>query len=271
MAHIRITDGFVTLALTLLSISLVGCAGAVKQGPKAGTYHGPATVMGAGQARTFVTIDGNGRPAAIGVKMSETALLGLPTERPHDVPGWEYPLPLPSEAGVAGYKHIVVNWNPKGHIPPGAYDAPHFDFHFYLISPEQRATITAVGEDRVRAQKMPEPDYMPTGYQLPEGTEEPRMGAHAIDPSAPEFNNLPFTKSFIYGFYDGRMIFVEPMITKAFLETKTNATETVKRPKKFQQQAYYPTRYSVTYDAAKQEYAIALDGLTSSDSMDRAR
>ncbi len=42
MAHIRITDVFVALVLILFSISVVGCAGAPRQGPKAGTYHGPA-------------------------------------------------------------------------------------------------------------------------------------------------------------------------------------------------------------------------------------
>jgi hypothetical protein len=27
---------------------------------------------------------------------------------------------------------VGLNWNPHGHIPPGVYDLPHFDFHFYI-------------------------------------------------------------------------------------------------------------------------------------------
>lgn len=257
MVQTRITVALMTLS----AISLLACAGAPQEGPKAGTYDGRVTAMGAGQARAFVSIDGSGRPLAIGVKMSAAALKGLPTEPPHDVSGREYTLPLPSEAAVTGYKEVVVNWNPEGHIPPGVYDVPHFDFHFYLISPEERRKITAVGEDRLRAIKAPPPEFMPAGYQLPEGTEEARMGAHAIDPSAPEFNNGAFTKTFIYGFYDGQMAFLEPMVTHAFLETRTNATEVIKLPKKYQRPAYYPARYSIRYDVARQEHQIVLEEL----------
>ena len=31
------------------------------------------------------------------------------------------------------------------------------------------------------------------------------MGAHAIDPTGDEFTKKSFTKTFIYGFYDGEM------------------------------------------------------------------
>jgi hypothetical protein len=261
MAYISLGNRLRALLLLLLTASLMSCAGTVKQGAQAGTYDGPMAAMGAGSARTFVTIDGTGKPSAIGVKMSDGALDGLQAERPHDVPGWEYVLQLPKEAAGSGYTHVVVNWNPQGHIPPGVYDLPHFDFHFYLMSPEQRAKITAAGEDRIRAHKMPSPDEMPAGYQLPEGTEEARMGAHAIDPTAPEFTQHSFTKTFIYGFYDGRMAFLEPMVTKAFLETKPNVTEAIKLPKKYAERAYYPTKYNVSYDSSRHEYVITLEGL----------
>ena len=29
-------------------------------------------------------------------------------------------------------KWALLNWNPHGHIPPGIYDRPHFDVHFYM-------------------------------------------------------------------------------------------------------------------------------------------
>lgn len=262
MAHTKIGRGWIVLVLTGLAFSLPGCA--ARDIPAAGTYEGPSTAVGAGRAHAFVAIGDDGRPATIGIRLTEAALTGLPVEPPHDVPGWEYTVPMPRQAAVSGYRHIVVNWNPKGHVPPGVYDAPHFDFHFYLISPEQRARITAVGADRIRAQKQPEPDYMPAGYQLPEGTAEPRMGAHAIDPTAPEFHQRAFAQTFIYGFYDGHMIFLEPMVSKAFLETKPNTSATVKLPRKYDRRAFYPTRYSVTYDKATRAYTIALEGLKSS-------
>jgi len=58
------------------------------------------------------------------------------------------------------------------------------------------------------------------------------------------------------------MVFIEPMITKAFLETKPNATEVIKQPAAYQKTSmYYPMQYSVKYDAGKKEYSIALEGL----------
>jgi len=265
-------ESLVAVFYALLVTSLVGCAGAVTQGPMAGTYEGPSQKVGGGSARAFVTFDASGKPAALGVKFTEAALTGLPAEPPHGgtVPqGWEphealdYVLALPKEAAMTGYTHVFMNWNPKGHKPPGIYSVPHFDFHFYLISSEERERITATEEHLARARKQPPADQMPAGYILPDAARVPRMGAHAISPAADEFNKKPFTKTFIYGFYDGQMIFVEPMITKAFLETKPNVAEPVKLPKAYALRGYYPTQYSVKYDPARKEYAVSVEGLTS--------
>lgn len=255
-------SGLLALALaTAMMTSIQGCAEVGKPGPAAGTYDGPSRDIEGGRAHTFVTLDAGGKPTAIGIRMSETVLSSLPAELPHDEHEREYVLSLPKEAEISGYNHVGINWNPKGHPPPGVYDSPHFDFHFYLISPAQRDRITAKGEDLARAHKAPAPEFMPGGYLLPEGTEVPRMGAHAVDPAGPEFNGKPFTKTFIYGFYDGSMAFLEPMATKAFLETKPDVTDPVKLPKAYARHAYYPTRYSVKYDAARREYVISLEDL----------
>jgi hypothetical protein len=71
-----------------------------------------------------------------------------------------------------------------------------------------------------------------------------------------------FTTTFIYGSYDGRLVFAEPMISKSFLETKTNVTELIKLPAKYARNAYYPTKYSVRYDPVTKEYTVALEGMT---------
>jgi hypothetical protein len=249
------------VATILVMISITGCAGSNKTNTVAGTYNGPARNIGKGLAHAFITLDAEKKPAAIGIRLTESALTGLPAEHPADADGYEYVLPMPAEASISGYTHIVIDWNPEGHIPPGVYDKPHFDFHFYLISPEQREKITAKGEDLAKAHKQPAPEFMPEGYILPDGTEVARMGSHAIDPSSPEFNKLPFTKTFIYGFYDGSMAFLEPMVSKTFLETKPDVTDDIKLPKAYSQHGYYPTQYSVKYNQAQREYVITMEGL----------
>jgi hypothetical protein len=254
---------FGVVLATILITTILGCANFRNIIPRAGTYYGPSRDIGGGHAYTFINIDTNGRPTSIGIRMSDTALIGLPLEPPRDADGWEYMLPLPKEAAISGYNHVGIDWNPKGHIPPGIYDVPHFDFHFYMISSNQREKITAKGEDLAKAHKAPAQEAMPEGYILPEGTEVPRMGAHAIDPTSAEFNKMSFTKTFIYGFYDGSIVFLEPMVSKAFLDMKPNTTDPIKLPKIYSRHAYYPTYYCVKYSTSQREYMISLEGLIS--------
>jgi hypothetical protein len=88
------------------------------------------------------------------------------------------------------------------------------------------------------------------------------MGLHWADPSGPEFNGQAFGKTFIYGSYDGKFIFAEPMLTKAYLESKPAAIATpVKLPAQYAVSGYQPTSYTVSYDAAAKEYRISLTGL----------
>jgi hypothetical protein len=184
------------------------------------------------------------------------ALSGLPIEN-----STEYMLALPEQASVTPFNHIGLDWNPMGHVPPGIYDKPHFDFHFYMISPEERNSITATEQDMVKLSKNVSPEYIPEGY-VPTPGGVPRMGAHWIDPTSPEFNNQSFTKTFIYGFYDGKMVFVEPMVTKAFFETRPNTIDIIKVPTKYPMKAYYPTRYRVKYDSNAKEYTVSIEGMT---------
>lgn len=243
---------------TIMMTFILGCSESRNLGPTEVTHNGPSQEVGEGIAYAYTTFDASGKPSVIGVKMSKAALMGLPAEPPHGMDAWEYILPLPKEAAISGYDHIGLDWNPRGHIPNGVYNMPHFDFHFYLISQEERDEITAKGKDLAKAHKVPAPEFMPEGYILPEGTEVPRMGSHAIDLSSPEFNKLPFTKTYIYGFYDGQMVFLEPMMTKAFLETNPNTTDSIKLPKAYAKHAYYPTAYSVKYNLVQREYEVSL-------------
>ncbi|MGR7921391.1 hypothetical protein CGX12_09530 [Zobellella denitrificans] len=243
--------------LALGTALLAGCAMPHQEASTpAGTYEGPPVAIGQGQARTFVMLDEQGQAKTLGIRLSEAALSGLPTDGER-----EYLLSLPPQAAGTGYDHVAVDWNPHGHIPPGIYDKPHFDFHFYVIDAEQRNAITVVGEDLERARKAPEPAHMPADYVLPPGTEVPRMGAHAIDPGSDEFQEKPFTQTFIYGFYDGRTIFVEPMMTLEFLASRPDVSTPVKQPEIHDPAFAYPTSYGVRYDTANAQYEITLEGL----------
>jgi hypothetical protein len=244
---------FYMILLTAMALVVAGC---VEKQSRSGTFIGETKSLGNGMVRSWITLDDDGNASAIGVTFTEMSLSGLPIEN-----STEYMLALPEQASATPFNHIGLDWNPMGHVPPGIYDKPHFDFHFYMISPEERNSITATGEDMVKVSKNVSLEYIPEGY-VPTPGGVPRMGAHWIDPTSPEFNNQSFTKTFIYGFYDGKMVFVEPMVTKAFLETRPNTIDIIKVPAKYPKKAYYPTRYRVTYDANTKEYSVSIEGMT---------
>jgi Domain of unknown function (DUF5602) len=233
---------------------------------KSVTPRGPALVTGAAQplgkgaVRPWVTLDRDGNPTAIGVTFDEAALDGLPADLPHGQHGTEHVLALPPQA--APFEHVMINWNPHGHEPDHIYTVQHFDFHFYLIGEPERTGITAQGDDLIKAQRRPSAEFVPEGYVYAPNSEVPRMGSHWVDPVSHEFHGHAFTKTMLWGSYDGRIIFIEPMITRAYLLTKPNVTEPLKLPARYLRPGYYPTQYSVKYDAEKKEYTVALEGMT---------
>jgi hypothetical protein len=247
----------------LMILPMAGFSGeALITQKKEGVFLGEVKPMGNGVVWSWVKNGSGGTPVAIGVTFTETALSGLPENTPSDVPFWDYELSLPKQVKVPPYNHIVVDWNPRGHNPPGVYDVPHFDIHFYMIPSSERNKITLNKGGRAKLNKKPSAKYIPVGYIFPDGTQEPRMGSHWIDPGAPEFHQQPFAKTFIYGTYNGHVTFYEPMVTLAYLETRTNATDAVKLPAAYEKHGVYPTTYSIQYNAVRKEYTVSLEGLT---------
>jgi hypothetical protein len=225
---------------------------------RGGTFLGERRSLGNGTVCSWVTLDRNGHPAAIGVTFSEAALSGLPGGKD----GAEYLLQLPPQAKDTAFDHIGLDWNASGHPPAGIYNVPHFDFHFYTISPQERDRITAQGDDVAKSNKQPSAEYMPSGYVMVPDSAVPRMGSHLANPQSRELHGHPFTRTFLYGSYDGRVIFYEPMIARSFLESKQNVTEYIKLPARYPKPGYYPTKYSVKYDPKSKEYTVTLEGMT---------
>lgn len=217
--------------------------------------------MGNGTVYSWVRSDEHGVPLGVGITCTATALDGLPQEKPKTgLIGYEIPLKLPAEARSTPFNHVAFDWNPLGHIPPGIYDVPHFDAHFYLLTVDERAAITLEGEDKARVLKAPPPGILPEGYIMAPGSEEKYMGVHWGSLAWPEFNGKPFTQSFIYGTYNGKLAFLEPMFTIAMLREKPMLTLDIPQPKDYPAGKYFPTKYRIYYDDTRKEYTIALEG-----------
>lgn len=210
--------------------------------------------IGAGTAHSFIEFDAKDLPVSLGMEFTGGALQSLPT---HDR---EFILPLPPGTILAPYNHVAINWNPHGHFPDEVYGVPHFDFHFYFITEKIRNKIRCSNNNNDPCTRMPLEEYTPP-YYVPAPGGVSKMGWHWVDSRSPELNGKPFTTTFIYGFYRGEFIFVEPMMSHSFLLTKPQFEQDIETPPKVKLPGYYPRSYSLKFDAAKDLYTIRLQKL----------
>ena len=219
--------------------------------PTPTTYYGSESNIGDGTGKTFYTVSHAGVPLEVGVVLSANAMnnLGGSTQM--------YSMPYHANASASGYTHALVGWNPQGHPPAGVYTAPHFDFHFYRgMTEAERMMITS--SNTAQFMNVPDSMYRPSDY-LMDSYGIPMMGLHWADELAPEFNGGQFTKTFIYGSYDGKFVFYEPMITRDYLLSSPNDKIAIRMPAAVQETGYYPSHYNIRYSAQANEYIVSVD------------
>lgn len=259
--------------------------------------------LGNGELRTFTSATPSGEPTCHGVYLDRSALSGLPgaeelSERGEsDDPGdkygptgeaieihgaWsqEFFVPFPATAATP-VTFLGLTWNPAGHPPPGIYDVPHFDVHFHFLEMEMVDAIEGLAP---AGYALPG-ERIPEGYvRLPEPAFEDNggddqfavvtdMGEHLADPTSPELaGEGEFTNTLIWGAYDpdddgeGELTFVEPMLTKAYLEgiSGTNRYE-IGQPETYARPGAYPTEYAVRDVPNEDAIAITIESFESVD------
>lgn len=227
---------------------------------KNGIYKGPVANVHGGKAWTWVQISKTGNPEKLAVTLTDEALNTVPVggDAGHghgNENSWT--LKFHPKAGVTPFNHVGMGWNPIGHEPEPIYGKPHFDFHFYIPTPQEIDAIPPYEVDSTKFKNWPAPAYFPATYFNPGGG-VPKMGAHWVDVTSSEFNGQPFTQTFIYGAYDGKITFYEPMITLEFLKNNSNYERTIPQPAKVQKTGWYPTKMKVVKHDGLTE--VILDG-----------
>jgi len=204
-----------------------------------------------------------GEAVEVGVAMSEPVMQGLPKASGDHPEGHldmhEFVLDMP-DGNPTPFKHIGFNWNPGGHEPPGIYDQPHFDFHFYTIPRAERSAIDCADETK--------PSVMPAGYSLPDVTLPPplaemardtiltglcvrQMGMHSLLTAELESTET-FRGTMVVGYYRGLPIFIEPMLTRSLLLEKRSFDLPI--PRIPGMAGAYPRAFRAEYDARRQLY-----------------
>ncbi|MBC7850342.1 MAG: DUF5602 domain-containing protein [Chitinophagaceae bacterium] len=229
---------FVILAL---STTLFSCK---KDNDKEKVFKGPVEQFQMGKAWTWYQEDSNGKPLAMGVSIDDAAMKGLDrnggTGHMHEN---NIVLKLHPKAQTV-FNHVGLGWNPQGHEPEPIYGKPHFDFHFYMTTPQEVAAIPPYEVDSTKFKNWPAAAYFPATYINPGGG-VPQMGAHWIDVTSPELSGALFTQTFIYGSYDGKVTFYEPMITEQFILNNPSFERAIPQPAKVQKTGYYPTKMKI--------------------------
>jgi hypothetical protein len=246
--------------------------------------------LGDGWARAYVALDADGAPLALGVSLDKEALEGLPkepdpTSRCFDKNGngkidadecigdYAFAFMIPegeAARAVAPFKWVGLNWNPHGHGSPAPppWAAPHFDFHFYIAPRESVKTLRpgTCGElidcDDFKKATRPVPAKYLHGDHIDVGAAVPDMGNHLINSKSPELakGGPPFTHTFIFGAYDGRITFLEPMITRTYILSDPDMCAPINQPQAWEVAGSYPTKYCVRHLDRDGTYTVSIEG-----------
>lgn len=248
-----------------------------------------------GEVTAYATTNPAGNLSSLGVHVDAGALEAFNEAEPLQEEPFDAHLHFPDETqdgdeiDLHQFTFNGFHYNPAGHPPPGIYDVPHFDFHFYMLEDSIVNTIPF----GIAGYDIPD-EQQPDGY-FREELLIPRMGEHLLDGNAPEWDGphepsgTDFTHTHVYGAYDtdinpnnpggctetedgetmdvfvgdneGRLHFFEPMVTNAYIGEELDDEETVElaTPERFFEADDYPTEYVMQLDGDGGVF-VSLDG-----------
>lgn len=254
----------VLAAATTAVVPLTGCgAGGSNQSlPVAYSrvVGGTRSVSGA-EIKTWADVRIDGQVERVGVTLPLAVVQNPPVPINSLLPD-TLDLPMPSEVSSSTYINFVsLDYNPQGHPPPGVYDVPHFDIHFYAITPQQRNAILAPDPVPPSADRIPAGYLYPPPFLVAENT-VPMMGVHA-SPASDFAPGAKFTRTMILGYYNGNMNFLEPMVTRELLLKRQSFSLPVPRPATLGRATRYPTEFNAVYDPAADSYDLVFSNFVS--------
>jgi hypothetical protein len=242
------------IVLFIIVAALVSCK---KDKDKSNVFTGPESAVYHGKAWSSLKLNSEGAPEQLTLSLDAATLASVPVGEGGSTEDHNHEnnilISLPEKAlELTPFKFIMLNWNPMGHEPAGVYDTAHFDMHFYLTPVNEVMNYM----DMAKIENLPSIDYVPANHIAGPGV--PMMGKHWIDVTSPELHGVPFTQTFLYGSYDGKVVFYEPMITLDFLKATTSFQRSIPQPAKYKTAGYYPTKMKIYKQAGNTN--ISLEG-----------
>lgn len=254
-----------SLLLTLCAFVLVS-AHAEENG---GIVGGQDVELFGGTLSSFAELDANGKVTEASIVVPLAALEAAPIDHAGHAGGVsefkvDAVVEYPAEVQATTYlNHLGLFWNPAGHEPTGRYGVPHWDFHFFTLTPDEAAAIDCSDSDQGDLSLVSE------GWTDPEPFCVPLMGFHSLPASEfttpGEMQDGFFEEVMIGGHYGGAFIFIEPMITQELLLRREDISLPIPRPAKLGRQTLYPGSFEATYDAATDSYTFTFGNFAEID------
>jgi len=255
---------------------LIGTATAEPGGgdgfPPAGrTEYTDPEPLGDGEVKAFYSSHPRDKWQYIGLEMTaEAATIDETEHEGPDLVAIDFP-------GDTPFEWLGLNWMPEGHGPPDVYGVPHFDIHFYLDPRDDIEEIPAInyppGTGEPYEVELAD-DQFPPGYFRTNAVVED-MGEHLFDANSPEWDDPgepsgeDFTRTFVWGHWDGDLNFFEPMITTEFFETLDDTVvESIGMPDRMPEAGKYPTEYRIAYHRNRDAYTVTLKTFESFEKSD---
>lgn len=225
----------------------------------------PAAGVSAGESKTFLNQTVTSWAKVDGATINEAGFslpLALIQATSTDVTSSPFSIKLDMPADIKAktvIDHVSIDYIAGGHPPPGVYDVPHFDVHFYFNSQASQNAVDCSNKALPDAQRMAAP-FMFLPPNVPAEC-VPAMGYHALDPRAPELaqqNPAKFDKTLIMGYYDGKLSFVEPMMSREFMLKKEGFSFDVLKPAVVDKAGLYPRKLEMRFNAETNAYDVVL-------------
>jgi hypothetical protein len=225
--------------LLFASIAVLVVSGCKKDDNATNLFKGKPVAFQHGKAFMWYEVDEANQPLRVAIAIDDAAMASLDRSGVNTHSN-SVSLPMPKQATSSIFTHGLLNWNPLGHPLQGVYDVPHFDFHFFTIPEEARLATPTYVQAQDKWNTYPSSEYMPLNY-VPVTPGVPHMQGHWIDQTSPEFNGEAFTQSYIYGSYDGKLTYQEPMVLESFFRERSGFTRSIPQAAKVEKAGWYPT------------------------------
>lgn len=245
----------------IMAVTLAGCGGGGTSTttPQAVSVYGADSAFGKGAMRSYITYKGS-VPIEVGVEITEAALAS-PADLPKPPTGQaavEVKMEQPVvEASLTPFLSTTMFYSP-GH-PPESQEVPHLHPSWFIVNDNVRNQILP---NNPKSFTDPAAGELPAGWFTPPTVEAafiPTIGNIFFDPTEAGYNENPFKTSLSeYRYYDSHIACVALGTPNSYPVSKQTLKRPLGVPAKYPESGYFPTSYTIRYNAERKTYVMAL-------------